>query len=130
QRRLDGGGGRRAPQIGAVEDLLENLRVHLDAGNALAKRRGLVIEKPQARDADQHQLVAKKRRGRVLREHVVRGDVARRIMRAKIDAKTAVGLQRYRRVGDLERDALATAVLQPQEWRAGRHAQQVDGECR
>ena len=57
RRRLDPRRARRPAQIGAIEDLLQDLRMYLDAGNALAERRRLIVEEAKPRDADQHHLV-------------------------------------------------------------------------
>ena len=47
----------RPNQLHAVEDVLDHLRVDLDAGHELAQGRGLEVEHAQAVDADEHHLV-------------------------------------------------------------------------
>ena len=44
QRRLEPGGAGRAAEVVAVVHLLDELRMHLDPGDALAERRHLVVE--------------------------------------------------------------------------------------
>ena len=100
---LDPRGAGRAPQVGAVEDLLQHLRVHLDAGNALAQRRRLEVEQAQPGDADQHQLVCGTGRGPPCRQHLARRKRSAPDRGAPIaQPDRAVGLRRDADVADRE----------------------------
>ena len=58
QHRLRIAHDRRAHERHAVEQVLDHLRVHRDAGHELTERRGLVVLHAEPADADQDDLVA------------------------------------------------------------------------
>ena len=119
QRRLDQGGAGRAAQVHAVEDLLEDLGVDLDARNALAERGGLEVEQAEAGYADQHQFVAQQLRRRLAAQHVLGGHEAPGVVRPEVGPQRAVGLHRDRQVAEHQRDTLAAAVFDAQAGDAG-----------
>ena len=117
-------------QVGAVENLLEDLRVHLDAGDAFAERRGLEVEQAESGDADQDQLALEQFRRHLAREQVGGRDEAPRIVRAEIDVEGAVGLQGHRDVAQPELDALAAVIFDAQRRRVRGDAQHFERQRR
>ena len=104
--------------------------MHLDSRDALAERRHLVVEKSQAGDADQHQLVAQHVGRHRAREDLLGRDEALAILVSKIEVHRAVGLQRHADIADAELEVLAAAVGEPQERRIDRHADHLHRERR
>ncbi len=88
--------------------------MHLDPGNTLAKRGRLEVEQAKPRHADEHQLVPKQLGRRFSREHVLRRSEALGVVRAEVELKRAVRLQRYYGAADSQGDVFAAAIVDPQ----------------
>ena len=99
--------------------------MHLDAGDVLAKRRGLEVEQAEPGHAHQHQLVAQQCRC-FSRQDLLGRYEPLRVVRTEVKIKRAIGLQRHRELADVEREALAALVGESQERSAGGDAQHVD----
>ena len=130
RERFDARRPRGTGEQRLVEEVLQELRVDLDAGHGDAERRVLVFDHPDAGHADQHQLLAQLLRIESAFQYVDRRDVAIRAARREVDARRAVRFGRREERGGLDAFDRIRGHVQSQRRRTQGDADHLDRQRR
>ena len=121
---------RRTNQQRSIDQILDHLRLHFRSSHRLSQRRVLVIDEPEARDADQYDLAAKALAVDLTVENIDCGYEAPRIGMRIIRTHGAVALRFRSPRADGDFIDVARARLQLNHAGALRDAQQFDRQRR